>query len=112
MPSDEVLSSSDSRIKFRITVDNCDDWLQYEARFEVLVCRHHGYAISNLSSHLRTKHSGTSREKAAVASKYSHLQILNPTQVQLLPPLEPPIQSLGKFRDAFMCDEEECKFIT
>jgi len=112
MPNDELDSSLTPIVKFRITIDNADDWLQYELQYKVLVCKYHRYAISNLASHLRTKHSGTLKEKAAVVRKYSYLQILNPTQVQLPPPLEPPIQSLGRPRDAFICDEEECGFIT
>ncbi|THX18980.1 hypothetical protein D6D12_10783, partial [Aureobasidium pullulans] len=35
-----------------------------------------------------------------------------PSEVQLPPPLKEPIESLGKPRDAYICDEEECGFIT
>jgi hypothetical protein len=88
------------------------EWLQYESEHILLICKYHRYAISNLSSHLRIEHSRTPEEKAAVASNYSHLQISNPAQVQLPPPLEPPLRSPGRPRDAFICDKEECKFIT
>lgn len=111
-PHNDLISSPNQKIKFRITIDNASEWLQYESQHKLLVCKYHCYAISNLSSHLRTEHSGTPKEKAAVARKYSHLQILNPTQAQLPPPLEPPIQSLGRPRDAFICNEEECGYIT
>jgi hypothetical protein len=90
MPNNDFITSEPT-VKLRITYDNADSWLQYETRYKVLICRHHHYAISNLGNHLRTEHSGTTKEKAAVARKYSHLDILQPTQVQLPPPLEPPI---------------------
>jgi hypothetical protein len=112
MSNNDFVTSSEPTIKLRVTCDNADDQLQYETRYKVLVCRHHCYAVSNLSNHLRTEHSGTTKEKAAVARKYSYLDILRVTQVQLPPPLEPPIQSLGRPRDAFICDNEECGFIT
>jgi hypothetical protein len=91
MLKDDLLSFSDPTVKLRITVDNADDWLQYETRYKVLVYRHHYYAVSNLSNHLRTEHSGTTKEKVAITMKFSYLDILQPTQVQLPPPLEPPI---------------------
>jgi hypothetical protein len=98
--------------EFRITVDNASDWLQYETRYKVLVSRYHCRGISNLRSHLRTGHSGTTSEKEAVVRKHLHLETLRPTTVQLPPPLQATIKSLRRPRDAFICDEEECGYMT
>ena len=108
----DLPSTSGAATKLKITVENADDWLEYEARYKVLICKYHQYALQNLSNHLRTQHSGSTKEKSAVVKKFASLEILQPSKVQLPPPLEQPIESLGKPRDAFVCDEEECGFIT
>ncbi|THW27512.1 hypothetical protein D6D22_10755 [Aureobasidium pullulans] len=105
-------STSKAASKVKITVENADDWLQYEEKYKLLICKYHQYALQNLSNHLRTHHSGSTKEKSAVVKKFASLHTLQPSEVQLPPPLKEPIESLGKPRDAYICDEEECGFIT
>ena len=108
----ESRSAQNIVVKSKITIHNADDLLHYEAPYKVLVCKYHQYALQNLRNHLRTEHSGTAKEKEAVANKYAGLEILKPAEVPLPSPLQQPIESLGKPRDAFICDEEECGYIT
>lgn len=105
-------STSKAASKVKITVENADDWLQYEEKYKLLICKYHQYALQNLSNHLRTHHSGSTKEKSAVVKKFASLHTLQPSEVQLPPPLKEPIESLSKPRDAYICDEEECGFIT
>jgi superfamily II DNA or RNA helicase len=95
-----------------ITVENADELLQYDAQYKVLICKLHQYAVPNLSNHLRKQHDGSVKEKRAVVEKYAHLEILKPAQVELPPPLETPFELLGKPLNAFICDEDECEYIT
>jgi len=63
----ELHSSQNVTVKSQITIHNADDLLHYEAPYKVLVCKYHHYALQNLRNHLRTEHSGTAKEKEAVA---------------------------------------------
>jgi superfamily II DNA or RNA helicase len=109
---DTQLRNSCGTAHLGITVENADELLQYDAQYKVLICKLHQYAVPNLSNHLRKQHDGSVKEKRAVVEKYAHLEILKPAQVELPPPLETPFELLGKPLNAFICDEDECEYIT
>jgi hypothetical protein len=50
------------------------DWLVYHLRYQVLVYRVHGHAISNLASHLADKHKDINvKSWNTIVTKYSGL---------------------------------------
>ena len=87
------------------------DLLFYVAEYEVLVCKEHG-GVRNWNSHLRDHHSTDSKMRRALKHKYDHLKLQNPRNVRLPPPLGPPFLILGVLLDAFICEEEECSYIS
>jgi hypothetical protein len=55
------------------------DWLVYHPRHQVLVCRVHGHAISNLASHLADKHKDINvKSRNTIVTEYSGLQLSRP----------------------------------
>lgn len=89
------------------------DWfLYYDPDYKVLICKEHGYAIRNLRLHLRDYHSIRQKIQKEIVKKYSEYALLGPRDVLLPPPFGPPFEILRKPMDAFLCDEEECRFIS
>jgi len=92
--------------------DNTQELLHYEPDYKVLICQEHGYALQRLDSHLRDYHPITLKQRKAITRKYAQHELLEPTSVPLPPPLEAPFKALGKPVDAFLCEEEECGFVS
>ncbi|GAB7357797.1 hypothetical protein MBLNU459_g0613t1 [Dothideomycetes sp. NU459] len=96
----------------QITVENCTRILQYEEQYKVIICREHGYAVRNLARHLRESHLGKAKDKQQVVRMFSDCEVADPREVLVPPPLEAPIEALGKPRLAFLCEEDECNYIS
>lgn len=87
------------------------DLLVYLAEYEVLMCREQG-GVRNWSSHLRDHHSVDSKTRRALKQKYSDLKVQKPKDVRLPLPLGPPLPILGEPLNAFVCNEEECGYVS
>ena len=96
----------------KLSAENSDEVLHYEADYKTLICKEHGHGIQNLHDHLRDQHTTSVKDRRAIIEKYAHCEVLEPAQVQLPPPLRPPIPALGKPIEALHCDGEECEDIS
>ncbi|KAL2356365.1 hypothetical protein BJ546DRAFT_601037 [Cryomyces antarcticus] len=96
----------------QITIENEEEVLHYEPEYKVLICREHGYSVRNLHDHLRDQHATNIKERRAIVEKYAQYELLEPRNVPLPPPLGSPIEGLGKPVEAFLCEEEECGFVS
>ncbi|TKA70157.1 hypothetical protein B0A49_13150, partial [Cryomyces minteri] len=54
----------------------------------------------------------SAKERKAIVEKYARYKLSEPLDVPLPPPLESPIKALSGPVDAFLCEEEECSFIS
>jgi hypothetical protein len=60
------------------------DWLVHHPEYLSLICRFHGYAISNLYAHLRDQHSDiNSKARNAIVAEYSRLDNGQPSNADL-----------------------------
>jgi len=96
----------------QVTAGNADAILHYEPEHKVIICTQHRYAVRNLDHHLRDQHAVSVKERRATIQRYDQFEVLEPADVPLPPPLRPPIRALGEPVDAFLCEEEECGFIS
>ena len=91
------------------------DWLMYHPRHQVLLCKVHGHAISNLTSHLADKHKDIdikSRSRNTIVTKFSGLQLSQPSNADFSHGprnATPAIDGLTVQR-GFTCGE--CGFVT
>ena len=108
--------ASDSAIGYEdgleIVAGNADEWLYYDSRYRVLVCRYHGYAVRNLATHLRLQHKVRSSERAAIEKKFGACELLEPAQVTTPPTLQAPLDWLGAPMRGYLCDEPGCSKIS
>lgn len=93
-------------------MENIDELLQYESNYKVVICKQHLQAVQNIDRHLEKYHSVAAKDRRAIVNKYAQYTILEPPRVPLPAPLEPPLGVLGKPIDGFLCEEEECGFIS
>ncbi|KAH7020668.1 hypothetical protein B0J12DRAFT_746545 [Macrophomina phaseolina] len=95
-----------------LTAETAGDALHYEPDFKVLICKEHRYAVRNLDQLLRDAHLVTAKDRRAIVEKYAGLALARPEEVQLPPPLEPPLDALGRSVDALLCAQTGCGFIS
>ena len=95
-----------------IVAGHADEWLYYDSRYRVLVCRYHGYAVRNLATHLRLQHKVRSSERAAIEKKFGACELLEPAQVTTPPTLQAPLDWLGAPMRGYLCDEPGCSKIS
>jgi hypothetical protein len=87
-----------------VTLENVQEQLLYLDRYRVLVCKEHCTGIQNVDVHLRSQHAAvTSAERKAVVDYCRRWPVTAPQDIQLPPPLGPPIQELGEPLDALRC---------
>jgi hypothetical protein len=89
------------------------DWLIHYPAHPSLVCRVHGYAISNLQTHLRDQHSDIScKARNAIITQYSGLEYGQPSNADFCHGRANPIPAIGGLtvRDGFACGD--CGFLT
>lgn len=89
------------------------DWLVYHPRYQVLVCRVHGYAISNLVSHLADKHKDLdAKSRNTLVAAYSGLQLSRPPNTNFSHGPRNPIPAVDGLavQRGFACGE--CGFVT
>jgi len=56
------------------------DWLIYHPAYKVLICRAHGFVVSQLSSHLLKQHSDIDcKTRNAIIAQYSRLELSRPS---------------------------------
>lgn len=94
------------------SVQSADSFLHYEADYKVLICKEHGYALRNLSTHLRDHHSIPAKARKAIVAKYHSYPLLDPKEISLPPLFGRPFEALAAPIEVFLCDEEECSFIS
>ena len=96
-----------------LTMAGADDFLQYEPKYKVLICRQHRYAVRNLDRHLRDEHKAIHlKKRRAIVERYARCELREPAEVQLPPPLGPPILALGQPVKALHCDGTGCEFVS
>lgn len=95
-----------------ITLENAEDILHYIPQYKVIICSQHCSAVRNVARHLQEYHFGDPKDKSAISRQFRQYEVLSPALIQLPPPLELPFDLLGKPKNAFICDEEECGFIS
>jgi hypothetical protein len=96
-----------------ITLDNVQEHLFYLTKYRVLICREHATGVQNIDVHLRDQHAVPSKERKAIIAYCRRWQIAMPQDVELPPPLEPPIEELGTPLDAYHCQiTTDCSFCT
>jgi superfamily II DNA helicase RecQ len=89
-----------------------EEKLCYLQQYHVLICTEHATGVQNLYTHLRDYHTVTSTEKSRLVEKYRQYRIKRPADIELPPPLGPPICELGEPLDGFQCGKEDCDYIT
>jgi len=89
-----------------------DNFLHYDADYQVLICKEHGYTLQSLSTHLRDQHSIPAKARKATVEEYRSCALLDPTELSLPPPFGPPFNALAAPIRAFLCDKEECSFVS
>ena len=93
-------------------LQDVDEHFCYLRRYGVLVCKEHRTGVMNLSVHLRTLHSGTSKQRKAIIQHFHRLPITPAQDIALPAALSPPIQELGLPLDGLACQQERCSFLT
>lgn len=78
----------------------------------MLFCVHHACGVRNLKTHLRDYHTGSMATKKAVVQRYAGLRITAPKEVRVPPPMHEPFAVLGRPKKAYVCDEEDCPFVS
>ncbi|TKA55481.1 hypothetical protein B0A49_13343, partial [Cryomyces minteri] len=76
---------------------------------------HKGYALSGdvkIIHRYLPREVVSAKERKAIVEKYARYKLSEPLDVPLPPPLESPIKALSGPVDAFLCEEEECSFIS
>jgi superfamily II DNA helicase RecQ len=89
------------------------DWLVHHPRYQVLVCRVHGHAISNLASHLADKHKDINvKSRNTIVTEYSRLQLTRPPNTDFSHGPRNPIPAVDGLavQKGFACGE--CGFVT
>jgi hypothetical protein len=89
------------------------DWLVHHPRYQVLVCRVHGYAISNLVSHLADKHKDLdAKSRNTIVAAHSGLQLSRPPNTDFSYSPRNPIPAVDglAIQGGFACGE--CGFVT
>jgi hypothetical protein len=89
------------------------DWLIHYPAHPSLVCRFHGYAISNLYAHLRDRHSDiNSKARNAIVAQYSGLAYGQPSNADFCYRRANPVPAIDGLtvHDGFACGK--CGFLT
>jgi hypothetical protein len=89
----------------KITTENANRFLEYYEAYGVLVCVTHGYAVRNLTDHLKRNHVSSKKERSEVVKQHKSLLLRTAKEVPLPPPLGEPFPALGRPQRAFICRE-------
>jgi hypothetical protein len=100
------------RTRSPLSLENIEGTLCYLREYKVLVCREHGTGIQNLNVHLRDHHTVAREERKRIVEHYQYWWIKKPGDVELPPPLGPPIEELGEPLDGLQCTTGGCEFTT
>jgi hypothetical protein len=92
----------------KITTENANRFLEYHEAYGVLICVTHGYAVRNLTDHLKRNHISSKKERSEVVKQHKSLLLRTAKEVMLPPPLGEPFPVLGRPQRAFICREPEC----
>lgn len=85
---------------------------QYLREYRLIVCREHGYALRNLDRHLLEYHVYPRTVRKAIAQRFSGVPRVAPENAPLPKAYGPPIEAIEPPRQGFLCDEEDCGFIS
>jgi hypothetical protein len=85
---------------------------QYLRECELIVCREHGYALRNLDRHLREYHTYPRSVRKTIAQRFSGVPWVVPENATLPEAYGPPVEAIAPPRVGFLCDEEDCGFIS
>jgi len=89
------------------------NWLVHYLAHPALICRVHGYAMSNLHAHLQDQHSDIdSKSRNAIVAKYSGLEYGQPSNADFCYGRANPGLAIDGLtvHDGFACGE--CGFLT
>jgi hypothetical protein len=84
--------------------------LEFDAEYNILICKEHGYAVRNLNTHLRDEHATPVKLRRRVIEQYASVFLARPADVKTPPPFEPPFDGLKAPADALLCAEAGCAF--
>jgi hypothetical protein len=96
----------------QITVENAGEILHWLPEYRIIICSQHGYAIQGIANHLRIFHKTSKKERLAITELYSQYNVREAKDVLLPAPLQAPIEHLQRPRQAFICEEPECEYIS
>ena len=105
----QTTAQNNATNKTQVTVERVNEVFEYLREYGVLVCKEHGYAVRALEDHLKRLHRTTASDRKVIAAHFIDCPTLQPAQVPLPPPLEPPFDCLGPPKRAYICDGEECE---
>ncbi|KAK5109481.1 hypothetical protein LTR85_002684 [Meristemomyces frigidus] len=89
------------------------DDFQHLPKYQVLVCKRHGYAVPNLQTHLATYHRDPIRVRRTVVAHFAQVELVAPELARLPAPYGPPIAGLSASRRGYRCtDEGGCPYVT
>ena len=98
--------------KQQITIENAREILHWLPEYQFIICSQHGYAIWDVAHHFRNFHKSGKKDQLAIAELYSQYDIRGAKDVLLPAPLQTPIQHLRQPRQAFICEEPECEYVS
>lgn len=63
-------------------------------------------------AYLRDRHTIPAKARKAIVEEYNSYTLLDPKDISLPPPFRPPFEAIAAPIEAFLCDEDECSFIS
>lgn len=87
-----------------------DDTFEYNAEYQVLICKIHKQAVRSLETHLRALHILGKKRRVPLLEKYSSCLLLPPKDVKVPEHRGLPISALGEPLDGILCDD--CNYVT
>ncbi|KFY97708.1 hypothetical protein V500_01952, partial [Pseudogymnoascus sp. VKM F-4518 (FW-2643)] len=85
--------------------DQDDDTFEYNAEYEVLLCKLHHTAVQGLDTHLRNAHNLGIERRRPLIKKYGEFIICEPKNVLLPKPGGPPFKALGEPLTGKLCND-------
>lgn len=90
--------------------NNSDDVFEYNAEYQVLICKIHRQAVRSLDTHLSAVHRLGKKRRVPLLEKYGSCLLLPPKDVKVPEHHGLPISALGEPLDGLLCDD--CNYIT
>lgn len=85
---------------------------QYLDKYEVIVCRSHGYAVLSLRLHISKKHSYSSAIEKSVLAHFSSCKLRYGKHVTVPEPDGLPFDCLAPPKAGFLCEASACGHVS